>query len=217
MAMRPGRNALALTMLCALAIPVTMQRTHAAASAFDFATIAAVETDTPLAGALAQHDALPYDDVEDGARFAFFSAQAGEKHATVDDRALDDVRGGFDFGNGLIMSLGVERLVSINGSVISSQSFNIADVTKLSQEQAKGAFDAINGLTLIQNGAGNHFSANDVPNTFAGTVIQNTLSNQDLKTQTIINTSVNSAELLKGMNFQTNLRDALAIPFNASK
>jgi hypothetical protein len=39
---------------------------------------------------------------------------------------LDEARGGFELGNGLQVSLGVERLVSINGGVVASSRFGYA-------------------------------------------------------------------------------------------
>lgn len=141
------------------------------------------------------------------------AVRAGALAAVADDSALEDVRGGFDLGGGLIMSLGIERMVSINGSVVSSQSLYIADVSKLSQENAKAA-EALSGVTLIQNGSNNTFAPIDLPSTFGGTIIQNSLNDQDLKTQTIINSSVNSAELIKSMNFQGSVRDALSGSLN---
>ena len=43
----------------------------------------------------------------------------------------------------------------------------------------------------------------------AGTLIQNSLNDQHIKTLTIINTGVNSLGLLKALNTQTVLNDAL--------
>ena len=127
----------------------------------------------------------------------------------VDDAILAGARGGFDLGNGLVMSLGMERVVSVNGEVISSSAFNIADVSKLNSEQAGFAGTELSSLNLLQNGAGNSFVAT-LPQTVGATVIQNSLNDQVLATRTVINTSLNSSELLKAINFQDSLRTALS-------
>ncbi|HEV7813973.1 MAG TPA: hypothetical protein VGP06_02590 [Janthinobacterium sp.] len=126
------------------------------------------------------------------------------------DAALDQARGGVDLGGGLVMSLGIARTVTINGNVLSTNTLNIADVARLNSEQ--GGYDkhALNTLTLLQNGAGNTFLAGTMPQAVAGTVVQNSLNDQTLLTRTVINSSVNSMELLKGINFQGSLRDALS-------
>lgn len=127
----------------------------------------------------------------------------------VSDEMLEQARGGFEMPGGLSMSFGIERLVSINGNVVSSVAFSIADVTRLSAEEANLARTAIASMNVLQNGAGNTFAPGSLAQTMAGTVIQNTLSDQVLRTQTIVNTSVNSLELLKIANFQDTLQNAL--------
>jgi hypothetical protein len=217
-----------LAALCAVAIGATVTCSQAAAPELPRATVfdaQAAVGDAQLAGGAQAAEGV--DDLAlaagEGAAQAFeapvpaappadpFAAavQGAALAAVADDSALEGVRGGFDFGDGLVMSLGIERLVSINGNLVSSQSLYIADVSKLSQEQARGA-EALTGLKLIQNGPNNSFLPIDLPSTFGGTIIQNTLNDQDLKTQTIINSSVNSAELIKSMNFQGSVRDALS-------
>jgi len=130
--------------------------------------------------------------------------------AAVDDAALDAMRGGFDLGGGLVMSLGIERTVSINGMVTSATSLNIADVSHLNSEQAGQAAAALGALTLVQNGAGNLFIGGPMNQALGATVLQNSLSDQVLRTQTVISSTVNSAELLKTINFQGSLLEALS-------
>ena len=127
----------------------------------------------------------------------------------VSEETLEQARGGFDMPGGLSLSLGIERLVSINGSVVSSVAFTIADVAHLSVEEANLARTAVASMNIVQNGAGNVFSPGPMAQTMAGTVIQNSLNDQVLRTQTIVNTSVNSLQLLKLANFQDTLQNAL--------
>ncbi|HAT30060.1 MAG TPA: hypothetical protein DCW29_04180 [Janthinobacterium sp.] len=134
---------------------------------------------------------------------------AGPDWVAVGDAELERARGGFDLGGGLLMSLGVDRTVTVNGNVLSSSAFNIADVSRLTGQEASAAASAA-GLNLLQNGAGNTFLAGAMPQALAGTVIQNSLNDQVLRTQTVINASVNSFDLLKMMNFQDSLRTALS-------
>lgn len=120
---------------------------------------------------------------------------------------LDTLRGGFTTDAGLAMSLGIERLVSINGELVSRTNFQIADVSKISPDEARQAHDALNSVRLVQNGANNFASADIAAG--RGTFVQNSLSNQSIGTQTIISSSVNSMSLLKDLNFQDGLRDSV--------
>lgn len=133
----------------------------------------------------------------------------GDGWQAVDDVTLEQARGGFDMPGGLNLSLGIERLVSINGEVVASTSFMIDDVSRLSVAEASQARAALSAMNVVQNGAGNLFAAGALEQTMAGTVIQNSLNDQVLRSQTIINTSVNSLELLKIANFQDTLQNAL--------
>lgn len=122
----------------------------------------------------------------------------------IDARLLDTQRGGFDLPSGLTMSLGIDRLVSINGQLVSQSSFNIANVTSISADEARQARDALGSTRLVQNGVGNFASLPAVPGTF----VQNTLNGQNIATSTIISANVNSASLLKDLNFNASVRDA---------
>lgn len=128
----------------------------------------------------------------------------------VGDALLAESRGGFDVGGGLMLSLGIDRVVSLNGNVVSSSSFNIPDASRLSTEQAGQVSAALSSINLIQNGDGNHFAAPALPQALGATVIQNSLNDQVLATRTIINTSVNSLEFFKAIHFQDGLRSALS-------
>lgn len=118
--------------------------------------------------------------------------------------SLDGQRGGFDLPSGLTLSLGFERLVSINGQMISQNSFNIANVSSMTAEEARQASAAFGTAKLVQNGAGNFAT---LPGG-AGTFVQNSLDGQTIGTQTIISANVNSASLLKDLNFNASVRDA---------
>lgn len=128
----------------------------------------------------------------------------------VDAATLDSLRGGFTTPAGLDLSLGIERLVSINGALVSRTSFQVADIARLDAEQAGQASAALTAFKLIQNGGGNTMLTGFSSDTLAGTVIQNTLNDQHIESRTIINASVNSIGLLKTINFNGNVSDAIA-------
>ena len=110
----------------------------------------------------------------------------------------------------LAVSLGIERLVSINGEIVSRTSFELADMSHLSAEQAELTREALSSVKLIQNGGDNIYQATMSAQTLGGTVIQNTLNDQLIRSQTVINSTVNSTALLKTLNFNGSLSDALA-------
>jgi hypothetical protein len=113
-------------------------------------------------------------------------AETADGWLAVDDRQLAQACGGFDVGSGLLLSLGVERLVSINGTVVGSTHFSIPDMTQLSAAEARLASDAM-----------------------AGMLVQNSLSDQAIRSQTTINATVANLALLKAVNFESSLREAL--------
>jgi len=127
----------------------------------------------------------------------------------VSDQQLDTQRGGFDAGSGLAVSFGIIRTVMVNGDLVSKTSFNLPDVTKITSEQARLASAAIADSGLVQIGPNNFVDAGVSSSLATGTLIQNSLNDQQIQTLTIINTGVNSLGLLKALNTQTVLNDAL--------
>ncbi len=137
------------------------------------------------------------------------AAAAGDDWTPVAEDQLDQQRGGFDLGGGLKVSLGIERLVTINGDLVSRTSIDIADMQHLGAEQARQTRDALSSIKLIQNGRDNIYEAGESSRVIGGVVIQNTLNDQLIRSQTVISSTVNSASLLKTLNFQGTLSDAL--------
>ena len=128
----------------------------------------------------------------------------------VDAATLDAQRGGFTMANGLEVSLGIERLVAINGEVLARTSVQLPDLARLSEDQARQTSAALSSVKLIQNGGDNIYQAAFADSVIGGTVIQNTLSDQRIESRTVINASVNSLGLLKAINFNGNVSDAIA-------
>lgn len=128
----------------------------------------------------------------------------------VDAATLERQRGGFRTASGLEVALGIERQVAINGVTVARTSLQIADVGSLSAEQARETGAALSAVKLIQNGGGNIYQAAFARDTLGGTVIQNTLNDQRIDSQTIISASVNTMGLLNTLHFHGNVSDAIA-------
>ncbi len=144
------------------------------------------------------------------ARTAAGARSSASAWQPVSEHALDDMRAGFDLGSGLVMSIGIERMVSINGNVVSSTTLNVGDLASLNNNPAQSNSYAATALNVIQNGAGNTVLVGALPQSVAGTVIQNTLNNQVLSSTTVVNSTVNSLGILRGMNFMGTLSNALS-------
>ncbi|MBB3221170.1 hypothetical protein [Pseudoduganella umbonata] len=121
----------------------------------------------------------------------------------VDETVLANARGGFDAGNGLLVSLSVDRLLSMNGNVVASSQLAVPDVAKAA---ASGA--GLSSFHTAQAGAGNALAIVNQP--LAGLVLQNSASDQLIRAQTTIDATVNSLGVLKDMNFSDSLRQALS-------
>ena len=145
--------------------------------------------------------------VADGA--APLSPLGGEVVA-VRDEQLGDVRGGFTTPDGLKFSFGIERAVYINGNLSASTSLNMTDLGKISGGRDIGSVVPGSAIAVIQNGPGNVFQGGPVTANSLGTVIQNTLNNQNIQSVTTINATVNSLGILKSMNEQAAVQRAIA-------
>ncbi len=126
----------------------------------------------------------------------------------VDAAQLDTLRGGFEIAGGLSLSLGIERVVSVNGEILARTNIAIPDLAAMTGDQARLAQNALGAAQLIQIG-GNNYAAADLNLPNGATLLQNTLNGQDIRTATTITSTVNSMSLLKDMNFQSTIRDAV--------
>lgn len=138
----------------------------------------------------------------------------------VDAQALDAARGGFQLPSGLAVGLGIERMVAINGELVTHTRFAIADVRLLSVDQAALARDAMSSVQLVQNGRATSGAgltalpgaapAGMLPAALGATIVQNSLDNQRIQSQTVIDASVNTLDGFKALNFSSTVMDALA-------
>lgn len=127
----------------------------------------------------------------------------------VDSATLDEARGGFLTPDGLVVNLGLERMVSINGNVVERSDIQLGDIGKLARGEATLSREAVGELRLIQNGDVRTMAGN-AANLLGGTVIQNSLNDQIIKNQTSINATVNTAGMLRALNFGASLNNALS-------
>ena len=127
----------------------------------------------------------------------------------VDSATLDATRGGFVTPAGLVVTLGLERLVSINGNVVERTELQLGDIGKLASGEQAISGDALGQLRLIQNGDVRALPG-DASTLLGGTLIQNTLNDQLIKNQTSITATVNTAGMLRALNFGTSLNNALS-------
>jgi len=126
----------------------------------------------------------------------------------VGEDTLDTTRGGFDVGNGLVASFGIDRAVYVNGNLVTSTSFNVPDIGHMTTQQAQAMQTALSTVQVTQIGPNNTFDPAALgPNTGA-TVIQNTLDNQHIQSITTINTSVNSLNAFRQGALQEALQQA---------
>jgi hypothetical protein len=126
------------------------------------------------------------------------------------DRTLSQLRGGFDLGAGLVVSFGISRAVYINGQLITSTSFQVSDLTRLTPVQAATLGQQISSQTqVVQNGAGNVLESGALTVPLA-TYIQNTLNNQTIRNQTVIDATSNGLSMVKTMNLHSTINQAIA-------
>ncbi|WP_321818742.1 MULTISPECIES: hypothetical protein [unclassified Paraburkholderia] len=126
----------------------------------------------------------------------------------VSESRLDDMRGGFDLPSGLVVSFGVSRAAFVNGNLVAQTSFNIPDIANMTAQQAQMLASANTGA-LLQVGPHNSVQQGALP-ALTGSVIQNSLSDQQIQALTTINAGVNSLGAFKAMNFLSTMNSALA-------
>lgn len=101
------------------------------------------------------------------------------------DAQLEQARGGFETGNGLLVALGVERMVEVNGVIVARNRVELADIAGLA-----GAPDAQAALAPL--------------------LVQNSANGQLIRSLTTIDLTVNALSTLKSLNLEGNLRQALS-------
>ncbi len=106
---------------------------------------------------------------------------------------LDEMRGGFEINNGwLKMSFGLERLAFINGELVARTTLNLPSMG--------------GGPTIVQNGPNNFTPPAGLNQAM---IIQNTLDNTQIGSMTIIDVTMNSMALVRGMAVSSSLNQML--------
>src|SRR5579859_3917583 len=126
----------------------------------------------------------------------------------VSQATLDETRGGYDLGNGLLASFGIDRAVYVNGNLVTSTSFNVPDIAHMTATQASAMATALNSVSLTQIGPNNVFDPSSLGKTSAASVIQNTLNGQNIQSITTLNTTVNTLNAFRQTSFQDALQQA---------
>ena len=127
----------------------------------------------------------------------------------VSNRKLDTLRGGFDTGRGLMVSFGISRAVYVNGNLVTHTTLNFGPLADLTPARAAQLQSQLLTLRPVQVGPGNSFQPGP-SGPAVSTVIQNTLDNQQIVNQTVINASSNAMGMIKTMNLQNTLNEAMA-------
>lgn len=122
---------------------------------------------------------------------------------TVSNRTLDQYRGGFDVGSGLIVSIGISRVVYINDQLVTTTSLQLTDMAKLTSGQLSAMGQQLLASTgqVVQNGPHNSVDP-QLQNIPLATYVQNTLDNQHIRVETLIQAVSNGAGLLRSLNLQ---------------
>jgi hypothetical protein len=108
--------------------------------------------------------------------------------SAVETPALGDMRGGVQLANGMNIAIGLTRSASINGVEQYSSSLRLDGLTA---GMDSAALDAI-GTNVIQNGSGNYLAPNvlDGLSSGFGTIIQNSLDGQEIRTSTTYDVAI---------------------------
>jgi hypothetical protein len=120
---------------------------------------------------------------------------------------LDACRGGFTTPSGLAVTLGIERIVTVDGQVAAHSELQLGDLGRL---VAGGAPPA--ALSAVQAGSvlGAAGLTVRLGQTAAdATVIQNSLDGQAIANATVIHATVGAQGMLQAMHFQSTLANAL--------
>ena len=131
-----------------------------------------------------------------------------ETWMAVGDSTPDRLRGGFDTGNGLMVTFGISRATYVNGDLVTQTTLNFGQLNNLSAAQAAQLSKQMAAVNLIQIGPGNSFAPQQAGT--SGTVIQNTLDNQHIVNRTVIDASSNALGMIKNLNTQAPVSDGVA-------
>lgn len=113
----------------------------------------------------------------------------GAEWKPIDTSRLDGMRGGFVVPSGFVVSFGIERVVSVNGEVVSSTQLRIPDIARITADQAQ-LLASLRDSQVVQVGAGTVVAGGT-----HGLVIQNALDGQTISARTSLDVSLNTLQL----------------------
>jgi hypothetical protein len=125
----------------------------------------------------------------------------------VSPAVLDASRGGFTTPSGLSVTLGIERIVTVDGQVAARSELRLGDLGRLAAGTAPPPALAAVQSTLGPDGGGLTVRLGAMAD--GATVIQNSLDGQAIANATIIHATVGTRGMLQAMHFQTTLANAL--------
>ncbi|GAB2506497.1 hypothetical protein [Lysobacter humi (ex Lee et al. 2017)] len=134
------------------------------------------------------------------------AAPLGAEWQPVDAARLDRLRGGFVAPSGFTVSFGIERVVSVNGDVVTSTRLHVPDLARLTAEQAQ-ALASLRDTQVVQIGAGTAISGGT-----AGLVIQNAVDGQAISARTSLDVSLNTLQLYRDTQLNTAIGNAVVGP-----
>lgn len=120
----------------------------------------------------------------------------------LDPAALDAQRGGFFLPSGLQVSFGFERTVHVNGELVSALRVQVADVGRISTQEA-AQLATLGRTQLVRIGGGSAVQAHA-----GGLVIQNALDGQRIQVQSTLEAGSNALGLLQALGTAQTLQAA---------
>lgn len=127
----------------------------------------------------------------------------GAEWKPLDASRLDALRGGFIAPSGLVISFGIERVVQVNGEVVASTRLQIADVSRVSADEAR-MLAALRDSQIVHVGGGTVVAGGT-----GGLLIQNTIDGQSLSARTTLDVSLNTLQLYRDGQLATLITDAV--------
>ena len=141
--------------------------------------------------------------------YTYNSLVADANDMVADDGQLDRMRGGFSIGEGLDISFGFTQTGAINGVEQFNNHFTINSVGRGMDNVDLSNMNPV----IVQNGTGN-FVSPDVLDSMAtsfGSIIQNTLDNQEITTTTTYDIALHNVPgTLQGLAGEQALLDSLS-------
>ena len=133
----------------------------------------------------------------------------------VSSAHLDTMRGGFITGNGLKISLGIEKAVMIGGVLQTLNTLNIPDLAdpngvpqSIASTPSPQDSPAVQPIAVANTGL-NPATGTLVFNDGYNTVIQNSLDQETIQNLTIVNATVSNVDLYREMQLMTRINEQL--------